>query len=415
MAGAQPTAYASTSSSANSIVDITIQPGPNEFSRNFAWYSTSREAGRVQIARAIDVIDGAFPANRAINFRASLPGAATPLDGYLAHHVSVTGLAPNTEYVYRVGGRRHWSEMFWFRTGDTANGAFSFLFVGDPQLHNHNPSTEAWQNNLNRAVVRWPQADFIVSSGDQIDTAGSEAHFRRFFSPVVLRSVPVAPTLGNHDRAANFTLRFNMPNLDWANGVITNGTIAGNYYYTYGNVLFMHLNSNSLDTAQHRAFMQNAVDNNPGAGWRIVLMHHTPYGVAAYGSDTSRRRPFYPLMDEFGVDVVLNGHDHIYSRSHHMLGNVAQRSHAVNDRGQAVNPRGTVYITGNSASGSKFYASTGRFPAHNAFQHQSNTPNISRVDMTHDSFTISTYRSANRAADGDFILIETYSILKINP
>ena len=394
------------------IRDITIQPGTNEFSRNFAWYAASNELGQVQLARASYSSNGNFPVDNAVTFIAAEGGRATFLEGFRASHVTVSGLEPNTEYVYRVGNGGIWSDMYVFRTGASDN--FSFIFVGDPQLFNHSASTAAWQNNINRAMTRWPEISFIVSSGDQIDgsgsdVVGSESHYSRLFSPSALRSLAFAPALGNHDVAANFNSRFNKPNLDWANALTRE--VAGNYYYTFGNVLFLHLNSNNIDLTQHRAFMQAAIDSNPDAMWRIAVMHHTVYGVAAYGNDTSRRH-FHQLMDEFNVDVAFNGHDHIYSRSHQMLSNTAQLNQTVNEDGQLVDPTGTVYITGNTSSGSKYYASTGDFSAHNAFQYQSNTPNISKIDMTPNSFTISTYRSVNTAADGEFELIESFSIVK---
>jgi 3',5'-cyclic AMP phosphodiesterase CpdA len=259
---------------------------------------------------------------------------------------------------------------------------------------------------------------FLISGGEQIDggNAGakvSEAHYNRLLSPMTLKSIAFAPTLGNHDLSANFNRHFNLPNLDQTNGLSADGKIAGNYYYTYGNVLIMHLNSNNVNTAQHRAFMLDAVSKNPDTEWKIAVMHHCAYGVGPYGDDASRRLPFSRLMDEFKIDVVLNGHDHIYSRSLHMFENAAQQNQFKNEKGQIVNPAGTVYVTANSSSGSKYYASKGKYTAHNSFQYQSNTPNISKVDITQNSFTISTYRSANKAADGEFILIDTYSILKI--
>lgn len=57
------------------------------------------------------------------------------------------------------------------------------------------------------------------------------------------------------------------------------------------------------------------------------------------------------LMDEFGIDVCLTGHDHSYARSYLMAdGTAINYGDSV-----AVNPEGTLYIAAGSASGSKFY------------------------------------------------------------
>ena len=389
------------------IVCVTVQPGADEFSRGFTWLSTGTGRAGVQIVKVSDISGDKFPIKEH-----SVNGASAVLYGYNAYHVGVTGLEPNERYLFRVGSRQLWSDIYGFETGST--GAFSFLFAGDPQVYTSETVTAAWRNMVDNAVSRWPDAALLVSGGDQVDKAGSEDHHRRFFSPEKLKSIALAPTLGNHDSAANFTKHFNLPDSGGASGAdgSDQGVIQGNYWYRYGNALFIHLNSCSVSMSQHRAFMRHAVDSNPGAKWRIVVMHHSIYSTAMYGPDDSRRSAFYPLMDAYNIDVVLSGHDHIYSRSHFMYGGAAQAGQGDGASGQAVNPKGTLYICGNSSSGSKYYQSTGVYPEFNAFQRQSETPNISHVEVTEDAFTIKTYCGENANADGELELIDAYTIIK---
>jgi hypothetical protein len=56
------------------------------------------------------------------------------------------------------------------------------------------------------------------------------------------------------------------------------------------------------------------------ATWKIASLHPPPYSAGRHGSSTSVRAAFEPLFDEYGVQLVLSGHDHDYQRSEPMAG-----------------------------------------------------------------------------------------------
>ena len=41
-------------------------------------------------------------------------------------------------------------------------------------------------------------------------------------------------------------------------------------------------------------------------------------GVASIGSDSNVRNTWGPLFEKYGVDIVFDGHDHIYERTHYI-------------------------------------------------------------------------------------------------
>ena len=103
-------------------------------------------------------------------------------------------------------------------------------------------------------------ASFVVSAGDQIQTTKkkspgksemtSEIEYTGYLSPDVLKSLPVATTVGNHDADnANYTYHFNTPN---SSDLGSNGVVGGDYYFTYGNTLFMMLNTQDTNAAEHK-------------------------------------------------------------------------------------------------------------------------------------------------------------------
>ena len=139
-------------------------------------------------------------------------------------------------------------------------------------------------------------------------------------APDVLASLPVATTIGNHDSLnADYMYHFNNPNAT-EYGTTQAG---GDYYYSYGNGLFIVLNTNNYNVAEHKKAIEEAVASDPDAAWRIVTIHQDIYGTGLDHSDTDGmilRTQLTPIFDEYDIDVVLQGHDHTYSRSKLLYG-----------------------------------------------------------------------------------------------
>ena len=205
-------------------------------------------------------------------------------------------LQPGTTYYYQVAGK----EIESFTTDDDTSD-FSFIFVGDPQIGSSNEEkaktpediqkptfltaqseavrndTFNWSYTLDRAYAKTGNsAGFILSSGDQIQTNAekvadgtvSEMEYAGYLSPDVMKSVPVATTVGNHDADnANYTYHFNTPNLS---DLGDNGYVGGDYYFTYGDALFMILNTQDTNVSEHKQFIEETVAANQDCKWRIV-------------------------------------------------------------------------------------------------------------------------------------------------
>lgn len=393
------------------IKNVTIQPGSDEYSRNFSWYGTSLQTGYVQIALKSEMSDGVFPSgSESTKTFAAGETAVAAADGYFSNHVTATGLRLNTEYVYRVGNGDLWSDTYDLTTKDI--GVFNFLFAGDPQIGSSGSipnDVKGWRQTLGRAMSTFPETAFLLSAGDQIETvAGKEAEYEGFFAPDQLRGLTLATTPGNHDMNIAYRRHFNVPNEDSTLGN-TSANASGDYYFRYGQVLFMVLNSNNESMSEHKQFMEAAIGENQDAEWKVVAFHHAPYSTAAHTNDADilrRRANWVSAFDELNIDVVLNGHDHEYARSYQMEGGVPQLDQMTNGEGQLVDPTGIVYITANSASGSKYYNITAGTYDFKALDMQLRTPTISNIEMTPDSFTIKTYRIDTME------VVDTYSIVR---
>ena len=188
----------------------------------------------------------------------------------------------------------------------------------------------------------------------------------------------------------------------------------GDYYFTYNNTLYMVLNTSCLSIAEHKAFLEETIQANPDVTWKVVSFHKSIYSVASHVTESdivTLRNGLSPILSQLGIDIVLQGHDHVYARSYIMGGESGMTADVQkNADGSALtevtNPDGVQYITMNSASGSKFYKITEEAFEYTAVQNQEKVPNYSVANVTKDAFTVTTYRST------DDSVVDTITIKK---
>ncbi|TYP75439.1 purple acid phosphatase family protein [Paenibacillus methanolicus] len=315
--------------------------------RAFTWFTDNPKAGTV-----IQVVEGkatsaAFDGgSRAIIARTGTTQALAESGSQQGiHKVNVTDLKPDTLYTYRVGTGEDgdWSEPAQFATAPVETDAFTFLNVTDSQ-----GATEAdfklWGNTLSRAFDVFPDSRFIVHNGDFTENPKDENAWRSFFASAsgILPSVPLMPVTGNHDEvegnAERFVSHFHAP----SNGAA--GSIPGTTYsFDYGSAHVVVLNSESNLKGQVDWLRNDlAFSDKP---WKIVAMHRGPYG----GNSYKKLDKWVAVFDQFKVDLVLQGHNHEYSRSYPLRGGKI----AGDGDGTVRNREGTVYVVTNAA-GPKF-------------------------------------------------------------
>jgi len=379
--------------------DVVLSPGSNESQMMFTWY-TAQPTGRLAFRIQGDDIFTEVTAGNTLR------------SGQYVHKATINGLLPSTTYEYRLIGENNTaSGIYTFRTGNPNN--FSFFAVGDPQIGssgNVTNDTNGWKNTLSLATTNFPNASFLLSAGDQVETAGTAAQYTGYLASDLLKNLPIANAVGNHDSGNQlFADHFSIPN----RYNVGTGATQFDYWFTYGNTLFMVLDAGTTSISGHKTFMENAIATNPDVTWTVVMFHQGPYVNASHRNDSyiaGFRSTWIPVFDELGIDVVLNGHDHSYVRSYQMMGNVAQtEQNWLNETKTAVqDPTGTLYVELNSGSGSKYYAlTTEAFFV--AKQNQANRPNFSVVDVAGNSLTITTYQVNT---NNTLTEIDAYTIVK---
>ena len=178
------------------------------------------------------------------------------------------------------------------------------------------------------------------------------------------------------------------------------------------------LNSNNRSTAEHEEFIKNTLaktKDNQDIKWKIVVFHHSIYSSASHASDNdilARRDTLAPMFSQNGIDLVLMGHDHVYTRSMLMDGTTALKDESFDQNGNPIHevtePKGLTYITANSASGSKYYEFTSNLSGdYIAVKNQEHTPNITKLDVKDNQLKIVTYRTSDLSVVDDFTINKT--------
>lgn len=446
----------------NNYEQIALTPGENATKMNFAWYCVTEEIPKIKLmdsqGRVIQEVQG----------QQNLVNKETITENdnvitLIPNKVTVSGLAENTSYQYQYYLDGAWSDTYTFETKSTEN--FSVMYVGDPQIgasvgqddnskeyHAMNDAYN-WNHTLSSALSAHSNVSFILSAGDQInqtsvskdaDKLEQQIEYAGFLSSPLLRSMPVATTIGNHDsKSVNYSNHFNNPNTATSVATTEGKTDAGtDYYFTYGNTLFVSIDTNNYNCATHENVIKEAVEANPDATWRVLMFHQDIYGSGYDHSDSDGivlRTQLTPIIDKYDFDAVLQGHDHTYSRTYQLssdgqthssyqsapktntddfsayLGDNACYNILTNieNKNNVVNPEGTVYFEANSATGSKYYQLIGTQQNYIAARSQSWRPTYSVIDFTETTLTVKTYDAATNTelvADGN--IKTSYTIVK---
>lgn len=396
---------------ANEIGSLSISMGSDETQRNFTWYSNVKEDGKVLIAKASQVKNDVMPEN-ASSSEATVK-EATNKSGYYSYQATASNLEKNCKYAYQVVSGNAKSEIHTFTTG--SGSSFSFAFAGDPQIGASGSTvsdSDGWEKTLSliNSSSKLKGVDFMLSAGDQVNRANDESQYDAYLNHSTLQDLPVATVVGNHDTSSvAYDEHFNVPNeSDYGRT-----EASGDYYFVYNHVLFMALNSNNRSTAEHKEFMEKTISATKGQNitWKIVTFHHSIYSVASHATESDileRRNQLSPIFKDLDIDVVLMGHDHVYCRTYMMDGLTPMTDKSIYDDdnySSITNPEGILYVTANSASGSKFYNIQTNQEFNYAYvMNQERVPNISKVSISDSQFTITTYRT------NDMSVVDTFTI-----
>lgn len=283
------------------------------------------------------------------------------ISGKYIHEIAVSGLEPYTEYEYIVGdGFNSASGTFKTALAKNDTQTFTFAYIADTQVSN---AVNAKALGATLAEINEMNPDFVFLAGDTTDRATNENQWQWLFNndglypnggEDMFANSLVAVTQGNHDNNELYQ-HINAPE--------EAGKIA--YSFDYGCMKFISLNleearyNDDARTKQEEMLRTEVADAKANGQWVVVGFHKSLYTGASHITDgdvVSARKFWAPIFAELDVDLVLQGHDHVYSRGFVTAeGNNANP--AINEDGSIEQPSNApLYMVGGHAGGLKWYS-----------------------------------------------------------
>ncbi len=316
----------------------------------------------------IQICEGkSFDETKCIEYTATVKAesVAMPAVTYIYICKAEVPLKQNKTYTYRAydKGAKAASATATFKTGNSTANSFKFVHVSDSQVagatddYSGDGTGGYFANTLKGIMQNTP--DFMLHTGDFVEYSKYEGYWKNMldFNAQYLMKLPIMSLSGNHETTyrsgTNETFKhFNhkIPN--------QTSTKRGYYYsFNYGNAKFIMLNTNNtvtsgLETEQYNWLINELKNNNKK--WTIVAMHNPMYSVGQYGANPSKnsislalRSQLVRVFAEYKVDLVLQGHDHLYSKTYPIkadgTADTAPTYETLNSVKYTVNPTGTMY------------------------------------------------------------------------
>ncbi len=262
----------------------------------------------------------------------------------------ISGLKADTTYEYKIGkpSADEWSKVCSFKTAKENIDEFTFVAVGDTQGITWGGTTTSEKGfmyakaSIDEMFKDVENPAFMLHTGDIVETGGNTNQWNMYFKALGEHgaTTPHFATLGNHDALSggmNFKLHFNHPNnggtaaLDQEEiGKLTVSNLIENaknadesiYSYDYGNAHFIVLNTGIYNHAEDRYLLEaqrqwliNDLEANKDARWTVMLFHQAVYHRSGGNYDRDQLRD---VIEGYGVDLVLQGHSHLVTRTYPM-------------------------------------------------------------------------------------------------
>lgn len=364
-------------------------------------WRTEKLAQTPQIEFALASADPSF-----IKSAASVPAKSGSLDlgngkTVATYRANIEGLKPNTHYLYRAGDGINWNEWNGFHTANDQPTKFRFLYVGDAQ----NDIRSRWSRLIESAYSKAPKSAFIINGGDLVAEGYRDDLWGEWYDSMgfIAANIPLLSVPGNHEteKPKGEPKSLSLPAI-WAQQFSYPQNGPGlpdneSFYLDYQGVRFISLNVNMMEyqkdfetvrpmAEKEAAWLERVLKENPNH-WTVLFQHQGMYSMASNRNYVEMREVLLPLYDKYGVDLVLQGHDHLYARSQKLAG------------GKIVAPDapGTVYVI--SVSGPKMYEIDHRFEPLMA-KVIPNTQMFQVIEVDGKKMTLRAYSSEGELLDG---------------
>jgi len=345
---------------------------------------------------------------------------------YLSY-ANLEGLTPNTRYFYRVGSTTDgWSEEYNFTTApqfkDYGRKSIHFAAFGDSRSNREARRMVANLILQNSTYLFGSLPEFILHDGDFVSDGEKTELWDYYFDDMnpLLANVPIYPAPGNHE----FGGLFNLESFYLENFFLPQNSGTEWYYsFNWGFVHVLSLDSESHGIPPFNQFNQNWLKfdleksySDSNILWKVALFHQPYFTSGGHSERDDLRRAWAPLFDQFGVDIVFNGHNHNYERIYPINAN---KEYISSENTTYLNLDRPIYITtGCAAMGNPNGLPSNPKPysyLFNASWHYCDI-NVS-IDLNTNTTTMEVYVIASTSTDdlNNIFLLDHFTITKNIP
>lgn len=341
------------------------------------------------------------------------------------------GLKANAEYKYRVGDKYvgAYTDYVTFKTvNPTETDSWSFAHVSDSQTlgeeANGGKNSSGYYASTLKGIAANPLNKFILHTGDVVEWSRYESYWRYMLDDNFgyFSKIPTMALAGNHDTTYKSGEGSSETFKHFNYAIPAQSTSYGFYYsYSYGDVKFIMINTNDLTAAsnlkaEQMKWLENELKKTTEK-WTIVSLHNPLYSPGKWGSGPNNsiaRQLTAQLSDlfaEYGVDLVLQGHDHMISKTKPLgIGSLSVREtkETIDGIEYSVNPKGTIYVM-NGPAGNQ--ARTEVYPHDDAlYDYAEGSDVCSWAEFEVSGDTITVY--VKTASSGSVVTKKTWGIKK---
>lgn len=232
------------------------------------------------------------------------------------YQARIYGLQEGRTYRYRLHTGVMSSERYSF-TIPYSEKSTDFVYIGDVQ----DPTGDMAQDLLPRLPILVPRIDFLAVGGDQIEGPSND-YWDAWYKGIGnwSREVAIVAATGNHEYLKKGFMRELDPRWTATYAYPKNGPEdfeSRSYYIDLPLCRYIVMDTNGInspiDIAKHRLWLSEALRTSSQV-WQIVMFHHAVYNVREGRIHPVMRYVFKGILESEGADLVLQGHDHAYSR-----------------------------------------------------------------------------------------------------
>lgn len=399
--------------------NLTISLGNTPLSRRFRWFGTIDVDEFLEISENPNFANSVMVKAQRESVRLSRPTkfdfgtvAKYQIENKNKYSLSLNNFKTDKEYFIRV--RRslgNYENSFIIK--DCKN--LSFIVMSDSQgmtKEDYDIFIKVFQKIYEKFDFK-----FVAHLGDFVDDGSNENYWDFILNSPIWGKIPVCPIAGNHEAKFHPTLDFsgvqnsivNHFNVELHNQATNKGIY---YSFERDDCLFVFTNTNiNGGLGKEQLKWIDSVFETSKAQWSILFTHKSTYSNGPHCNDENiriLRQQINEICLKYHVNLVIGGHDHVYSRSKPMILGIETDELEDKENNTFINLIGTIFVTLGPV-GVKNYKICKNISVQNEVFLNLEEPSFSSINVTNNELNVEVIKFSKNE---EFTVIDKFKILK---